>query len=78
MPEKPKKKSASQKKRGTKRRGKRASGFAAALRDELLRIEPAGDGGFEGLLADALAAFSGLTFRLAKSGSQFGRDGSST
>jgi hypothetical protein len=78
VPEKPKKKSASQKKRGTKRRGKRASGFAAALRDELLRIEPAGDGGFEGLLAEALAAFSGLTFRLAKSGSQFGRDGSST
>jgi hypothetical protein len=53
-------------------------GLGAALREELLRIEPAGDGGFEGLLAETLAAFSGLTFRLAKSGSQFGRDGSST
>ncbi|MDR6624372.1 hypothetical protein [Caulobacter segnis] len=36
---------------------------------------PAGENGFEGLVAQALATFTGLTFRLAKSGSQFGRDG---
>jgi hypothetical protein len=50
---------------------------AADLREALLRIKASGDSGFEGLIAEALAAFSGLTFRLAKSGSQFGRDASS-
>ncbi|WP_338848816.1 hypothetical protein V8J88_07820 [Massilia sp. W12] len=45
------------------------------LRDALLAIKPAGDDGFEGLIASALANVSGLVFRLAKSGSQFGRDG---
>ena len=74
---KPRKQSGSQKPR-TKPQEARAVGFGAALRKVLLRIEPAGDCGFEGLLAETLAAFSGLTFRLAKSGSQFGRDGSST
>jgi hypothetical protein len=44
------------------------------LRDFLLKIKPAGSDGFEGLVADALAATTGLVFRLAKSGSQFGRD----
>jgi len=76
VPGKHKKQPAPSKKRGPQGAG--AFGLGAALREELLRIEPAGDSGFEGLLAEALAAFSGLTFRLAKSGSQFGRDGSST
>lgn len=35
---------------------------------------PAGPDGFEGLIAMALAEFTGYTFRLARSGSQFGRD----
>lgn len=51
--------------------------LGAELREVLLHIRPVGDDGFEGLLAEALAAFSGLVFRLARSGSQFGRDGSS-
>lgn len=46
------------------------------LRTELLQLEPAGPNGFEGLIATALADLTGLTFRLAKSGSQFGRDAS--
>lgn len=43
---------------------------------EVLRLwkPPAGDKGFEGLVAHALAVFTGLTFRLARSGAQFGRD----
>ena len=47
------------------------------LRGLLLRLKPTGDDGFEGLLATTLSEFSGLTIRLAKSGSQFGRDGRS-
>jgi hypothetical protein len=46
------------------------------LRTQLLQLEPAGPNGFEGLIASALADLTGLTFRLAKSGSQFGRDAS--
>src|ERR1039458_3301632 len=46
------------------------------LRRNLLALKPAGEDGFEGLLAEALAAFTGLTIRLARSGSQFGRQGS--
>lgn len=46
------------------------------LRQKLLELEPAGPNGFEGLMATALADLTGLTFRLAKSGSQFGRDAS--
>jgi hypothetical protein len=42
------------------------------LRKTLLALKAVGDAGFEGLLAEALAVFSGLTIRLAKSGSQFG------
>ena len=52
-------------------------GLGTGLRRMLCAIKPTGEDGFEGLLAHALAAFSGLTFRLAKSGSQYGRDGSS-
>ncbi|MGF6398341.1 hypothetical protein ABH905_002007 [Pseudomonas frederiksbergensis] len=44
------------------------------LRNQLLELQPAGPGGFEGLIATALADLTKLTFRLAKSGSQFGRD----
>jgi hypothetical protein len=47
------------------------------LREVLLNVKATGPDGFEGLVADALAATSGLVIRLAKSGSQFGRDGSS-
>uniref|UniRef100_UPI00038232BA hypothetical protein n=1 Tax=Methylotuvimicrobium buryatense TaxID=95641 RepID=UPI00038232BA len=46
------------------------------LRNQLLKLEPAGPNGFEGLVATALSDLTGLTFRLAKSGSQFGRDAS--
>lgn len=51
----------------------------ATPRTELLRVlqgwEPAaGADGFEGLVAQALATLTGYTFRLARSGSQFGRD----
>ena len=56
---------------------KKTTNFVAALRNILLKIQPTGDNGFEGLLAESLATMSGLTIRLAKSGSQFGRDGSS-
>jgi hypothetical protein len=44
------------------------------LRSLLLSIKPTGADGFEALIADALATTTGLIFRLAKSGSQFGRD----
>jgi hypothetical protein len=46
------------------------------LRQKLLELDPSGPDGFEGLIATALADLTGLTFRLAKSGSQFGRDAS--
>uniref|UniRef100_UPI003593156C hypothetical protein n=1 Tax=Thiocapsa sp. TaxID=2024551 RepID=UPI003593156C len=46
------------------------------LREQLLELKPTGPDGFEGLIATALADVTGLTFRLAKSGSQFGRDAS--
>ena len=46
------------------------------LRETLLTLPPAGASGFEGLVAATLAALTDLTFRLAKSGSQFGRDAS--
>jgi hypothetical protein len=47
------------------------------LRFTLLELKATGDNGFEGLVAGALATLSGLTFRLSKSGSQFGRDAAS-
>jgi len=46
-----------------------------ALHDLVRQWKPAaGPQGFEGLVAQALAEFTGFTFRLARSGSQFGRD----
>jgi hypothetical protein len=47
------------------------------LRRVSLEVKPTGHDGFEGLVADTLAAMTGLVVRLAKSGSQFGRDASS-
>jgi hypothetical protein len=47
------------------------------LRNFLLALKPAGPDGFEGLVAGALSGVTGLVIRLAKSGSQFGRDASS-
>lgn len=46
------------------------------LRKLLLKVKPTGVNGFEGLVANILAAMTGFVFRLAKSGSQFGRDAS--
>ena len=48
-----------------------------ALRDILHALPPSGEAGFEGLVATMIASITGLQVRLAKSGSQFGRDASS-
>lgn len=53
------------------------SSALGVIRRILLLLEPSGPNGFEGLIATALAELSGLTIRLAKSGSQYGRDASS-
>jgi len=45
------------------------------LRGALLRLEPTGEDGFEGLLAGTLTEITSVPFRLAGSGSQFGVDG---
>lgn len=45
--------------------------------DSLRQMKPAGPNGFEGLIAQLLKALTGHHFRLAKSGSQAGRDISS-
>jgi len=50
--------------------------FLIELREQLLQLPASGPDGFEGLVATALADLTGLTFRLAKSGLQFGRDAS--
>lgn len=47
------------------------------LRASLLKLKATGSSGFEGLVATALADVTGLVIRLARSGSQFGRDASS-
>lgn len=57
--------------------------MSSAQKSELQQLlqawqPPAGADGFEGLVAVALAQVSGLPIRLARSGSQFGRDGLST
>src|SRR3546814_3697369 len=49
----------------------------ANLRSALLKLEPAGAAGFEGLLAAVLSQVCGQPFRLASSGTQRGRDGDS-
>ncbi len=48
-----------------------------ALAKQLQTLPATGPAGFEGLVANALAELSGLEIRLAKSGLQQGRDGSS-
>ena len=45
------------------------------LRDALLALKPTGSEGFEGLLATVLGKITGHVFRLASSGSQYGKDG---
>jgi len=50
---------------------------AEALKEALLSLDPSGPDGFEGLLGIILGAITGQSFRLAKSGSQLGRDGDS-
>ncbi len=44
------------------------------LIDIIRRLDPTGTEGFEGLVADLLEALTGRRFRLARSGSQMGRD----
>jgi hypothetical protein len=48
---------------------------ATNVKKILLTTKPAGEGGFEGLMAVVLAEICGVPFRLASSGSQFGIDG---
>ncbi|WP_346296416.1 hypothetical protein LRC39_04000 [Rhodopseudomonas sp. P1] len=50
---------------------------ASHLRNALLALNPSGPDGFEGLLGIVLGAVTGQSFRLARSGSQRGRDGES-
>ncbi|MFD1331844.1 hypothetical protein ACFQ4O_07495 [Methylopila musalis] len=50
---------------------------AKALQDALLALNPSGPDGFEGLLGLILGGITGQSFRLAKSGTQRGRDGDS-
>ena len=54
-----------------------ASSHVETLRTSLLRLDPTGDDGFEGLMATVLTEITGIPFRVAASGSQFGSDGSS-
>lgn len=48
-----------------------------ALQNALLALNPSGPEGFEGLLGIVLGELTGQSFRLAKSGTQRGRDGDS-
>ncbi|WP_124415624.1 hypothetical protein [Pseudomonas sp. R4-35-07] len=50
---------------------------AKALQGALLALDPAGPDGFEGFLGVILGEITGQSFRLAKSGTQRGRDGDS-
>ena len=45
------------------------------LRQILLDLWPSGENGFEGVFREALSRISGVPFRLAKGGAQFGIDG---
>ena len=44
------------------------------LIDTIIQLDPTGPEGFEGLVADLLETLTGRRFRLARSGSQMGRD----
>ena len=48
------------------------------LKSALLSLPATGEEGFEGLLGEALREITGVPFRLARSGSQFGVDGKPT
>jgi hypothetical protein len=50
---------------------------AKVLQDALLALDPTGPDGFEGFLGVILGEITGQSFRLAKSGTQRGRDGDS-
>lgn len=50
---------------------------AKALQNALLALDPSGPEGFEGFLGVILGEITGQSFRLAKSGTQQGRDGDS-
>ncbi|WP_027611928.1 hypothetical protein [Pseudomonas sp. URIL14HWK12:I6] len=50
---------------------------ANALKEAILALDPSGPEGFEGLLGVILGEITGQSFRLAKSGTQRGRDGDS-
>ena len=54
---------------------KLASSHVEALKTSLLRLSPTGSDGFEGLMATVLTDITGIPFRVAASGSQFGSDG---
>ena len=54
-----------------------ASSHVDSLKTSLLRLDPIGEDGFEGLMATVLTEITGIPFRVAASGSQFGSDGSS-
>ena len=47
------------------------------LKDALTKLPPTGPQGFEGLVGTAFSEIAGIPFRLTRSGSQFGADGSS-
>ena len=47
----------------------------ATLKDVILSLPATGEAGFEGLIGEALREITGVPFRLARSGSQFGVDG---
>ena len=53
-----------------------APSHLAALKTFLIELRPTGADGFEGLMASVLTDITGIPFRLAASGSQFGSDGS--
>ena len=53
-------------------------GHIDSLRDALLNLPATGAEGFEGLLSTTLTEITGVPFRLAGSGSQFGVDGKAT
>ena len=54
---------------------KLASSHVQSLKTSLLQLSATGNDGFEGLMATVLTDITGIPFRLAASGSQFGSDG---
>ena len=54
---------------------KLASSHVTSLKASLLRLSATGSDGFEGLMATVLTDITGIPFRVAAGGSQFGSDG---